>query len=137
MNKKLQNLLHKSLEGALSNAEQQELAHALQTSEELRTEKARLEKIRTLVQKEAVRSFKPFFSARVMNRLRQEKISQDFWGWLIWSFRLVGAAAALIVVLLLANNVYNTKSISLNSLLGLPQPSLEEVWKIDVLEENS
>ncbi len=139
MNERLLELLYRSFDDELTKEEQRELVEALSFWPELREEKKRITEMRQMIASEAVRSFKPFFSNRVMRRLKEKTTTgEDFFESLLWAFRRIALAGALALLLLIANNVLTERSASLNSLLRMPQLSLEDVWQLDnpVLEEN-
>lgn len=130
----LLDLLYRSFDTELSDEEQRRLDAALGASPELRHEKKQLAQIRELFATEGGSSFKPFFAARVLNRLRtQQERRGDFLDSLRWSFRLVGAVAALVLVILLANNAISGGGFSPGTLLSLPQPTLQEALEINYL----
>jgi hypothetical protein len=136
MNQKMLDLLHRSFDQALTDAEQAELDARLADSPELRNQQQRLIDIRNLLQDGAADSFKPFFAARLMNKLKDVRTKQeDFFGSLVWSCRLIGLTGALTVVALFAYNSIEEKSISLDALLGLPAITLEDTWQLDILGE--
>ncbi|MFQ5650207.1 MAG: hypothetical protein ACE5IY_09730 [bacterium] len=138
MNERTLLLLYRSVDEELSRTEQEELLNALASSPELREEQKRLHQMRRLVQSQAVRSFKPFFSARVVHHIQAASQEvEDFWAALVWSFRLVAVSAGTLLVMLLANNLLEAKSLSIDSILALPQPTLEQTWALDTLEEGS
>ncbi len=131
-------LLYRSFDHELSGKEQKILQDALAASSELAAEKARIEAVRNMVAQAPGQKFKPFFSARVMRGIAEmENRGEDFLANLVASFRLIFVAGAAAVVMLVAANAFSGKSLSLDSLLGLPQASLEETWELGdfVLEE--
>lgn len=139
MNERLLDLLYRSFDDDLTKEEQMELSKALSLSPQLREEKKRITEIRQMIQHEAVRSFKPFFSVRVMLRLRKKTLGQeDFFRALVWAFRRVALAGVVAILLLIANSIWVEKSRSLDTVLGLPQLSLEDVTELEspVLEED-
>ncbi|RMF56566.1 MAG: hypothetical protein D6743_20090, partial [Calditrichaeota bacterium] len=69
MKERLLNLLIRSFDEELTEAERRELQNALAADAELREQKRQLQEVRHLVRESAVRSFKPFFAARVMRRV--------------------------------------------------------------------
>lgn len=134
MNKELLALLHRSFDGELSAQEQERLQKALEADPELRLEQRNFLEIEKLVSDKAERSFKPFFSARVMAKIKAgERKQQDFIASLLWSFRLVGAVALLAVLLLSAGNIVQGGSFSLNDVFAMPQSSIEETFELDLL----
>jgi anti-sigma factor RsiW len=136
MTERLLDLLYRSFDDELPKEEQRELAQALISSPDLREEKKRVEEMRQMIEEEAVRSFKPFFSARVMRRLRKKTVGQeDFLGALVWAFRRVALAGILAILLIIADSIFVEKNRSLDSVLGMPQVTLEEAWQLDFTVE--
>jgi hypothetical protein len=134
MNKRLKELLYRSFEQELSNAELSELEKGLSSSTELAEEKKRIAAMRHMLEATKARSFKPFFSSKVINRIKAaEQEREGFLGSLVWSFRLVTIVGAVTIVLLFAYNALDQKSLSLDSLLAMPQIELQETWELDIL----
>ena len=127
-------LLYRSFDSELTQEEEKALKKALQSSPALRAEKKQLTALRQLVSAGAQRSFKPFFTARVVRRIHTAgKQQNDFTETLLWAFRMVGAIAAVGVAVLLANNAITGKGLSPEALLALPQLTIEETLRIDIL----
>lgn len=138
MNERILDLLYRSFDDELTKEEQRELAEALSSSLELREEKKRITEMRQRIADEAIRSFKPFFSARVLQRLKEETVAgEDFFESIVWAFRRIALAGAAALLLLIATNVLTERTVSLDSLLGMPQLTLEDTWQLEnpVLEE--
>lgn len=136
MNKRIVELLYRSFDSKLTEAEQSELARALAESPELRREKVQIEETREFLRDGAERSFRPFFSARVLNRIKSERRQADFGASLLWAFRRVALAGAFALLLLIANNIFQSSSVSVDALLGLPQLTIEDTWQLqNPLEE--
>lgn len=138
MNHKILELLYRSFDAMLSKEEETLLSQALSSSAELREEKKIIEATRRVVSEEAERSFKPFFSARVMWRINTESLTQDdFFDSLVWIFRRIALAGGLAVFLLFANSLLSERHLSLDSLMGMPQITLEDSYELDnpIVEE--
>jgi hypothetical protein len=134
MNEKAQNLLYRSFDSGLTAAERQELEYALSESQALRDEKKQILEMRELIKESAEHSFQPFFSVRVLNRLRSEKgFGTDFFASLAWSFRTVAVVAGIIIVLLFAHNSFVRDGVSIDSLLGIPKLQLEDTWQVEII----
>ncbi len=131
------NLLLRSFDGDLSQNERAELETALQNSPELREEKKSLEAVRGMIASGAVRKFKPFFAARLMQRIQSETAQrEDFFESLIWMFRRIALAGALTVILLFASALLTGRAPSLSTLFGMPQVTIEDTLQLDTqLEE--
>jgi len=125
-------LLYRSFDARLSEAEQQRLEDALKADPELRDERQRVLEVRRLLQEHAPQRFSPFFAARVLHRIReQRRQSEDFLGALQWAFRRLAVAGVLALLLLIANQVFVHKQRSLSSIFGPPQPTLEETLALN------
>ncbi|MFQ6114042.1 MAG: hypothetical protein ACE5NG_08115 [bacterium] len=137
MNERILELLYRSFGETLSKEEQAELEEALVASNELQEEKRCISDMRQIIADSAERKFKPFFSTRVMRRIKAEAIEQeDFWRDLVWAFRRLALAGAIAIILLLANSVLLQKNNSLDSVLGMPQLTLEDTWQMsNIVEE--
>ncbi|MFQ5605765.1 MAG: hypothetical protein ACE5HS_21050 [bacterium] len=139
MNKPMLELLYRSLDGHLSKEEQTMLEQALSASPELRKEKDQILAMRQTLSEGAARTFKPFFSARVMQKVRSEaKPAEEFVHSLLWAFRRIALGGAVAIALLLAINLFVEKNQNLDALLGVPQPTLEDTWQLEnvIPEEN-
>lgn len=131
------NLLIRSFDSDLSKNERTELENALQNSLELREEKKRLETVRGMVARNSARSFKPFFAARVMQRINAATNQQeDFFESLSWMFRRVVLAGALTVILLFASALLTGRASSISTLFGMPQVTIEDTLQLDAQLED-
>ncbi len=141
MNKRSLDLLYRSFDAQLSEDEKAELASALASSESLRREEEAALAMRDAVRTSAVRSFKPFFSSRVLNRMKAlEKPNdpmEELWKALVTMFRPVAVAGALTLVAILAFNLASAERWTLDTMLGVSEPGIEEVWTLTVLEESN
>ena len=134
MDHKLLDLLYRSFDDQLTPEEQSQLEDALANSTTLQKEKERIAAMRKTVSESAVESFEPFFAERVMRQIHTEK-GEDFFASLLWAFRRIALAGAIAAILLLANNLSRGDDISLDSVLLMPQLTLEETWELDDLAE--
>jgi hypothetical protein len=132
MDEKILKLLYRSLDASLTDAEQAELQQALTQSDELRAEKKRIVALRKQLQRGAVRTFRPFFAERIVSRLerakRQNLRQYDFFDSMVYVFRRVLVAAAVIVILLVSYNIIENNGLSMNKLLGFQEVTPEDVW---------
>lgn len=141
MNKKILKLLYKSFDADLSEKEKSLLENALNTSELLREEKLKIEKMRKTVSDSVEKSFSPFFAERVMQKIEEPKSNlndtiDEYFNSLVLSFRRVALAGSVVVLVLLINNFITGGGISLDTALSLQQVSIEDVWSInDLLSE--
>jgi anti-sigma factor RsiW len=140
MDQKILDLLYRSFDGQLLPEEQQRLEEALASSKQLRDEKERIVALRKTISGNAAQSFEPFFAERVMQRITAEmeqklETVEDFFNSLLWSFRRVALAGAIAVLLLFANNLLRADDLSLDSLLAMPQLTIEDTWAINDLIE--
>ena len=132
MNKRMLDLMVKSLDGELTAVERSDLNAALAESAELREELARLVAVRRAVAASGRTSFGPFFAERVMHRIRTEGRAtgeESLLGALFGVFRPVALAAAAVVVGLVIYNSAKTDSVSVAGALGVPQVTLEEIME--------
>ncbi len=136
MNEEMLNLLIRSFDENLSEVERTSLDKALAGSPELREEKKQLSDMRQMIGETAERKFKPFFSARVMRRIEESQSGQeDFFGSLVWAFRVFAMVGAAAILLFFALNSKLANDLSIDSILGLPQLSIEDTWQLENLSE--
>ncbi len=131
MKEEILELLGRSFDSSLSDAEQQQLDEALAESAELRAEKSRLETLRNAVSSSAATSFDPFFADRVMQRLREEQAEGSeeslIADSLIVLFRRVAAVAAVLTLCVMSYNLFSSEHMSLAAAMGIPQESISDV----------
>lgn len=131
MNKKALKLLQRSFDENLSEVERQSLEQALQTSSELRAEKARISTWRKSVLKSAANSFQPFFAAKVMQRIASlkevQKLESIFFESLFAAFRPAFLTAAILFLTLLSYNVGKSDNFSIAGAFAEPEVTLEQV----------
>ena len=136
MNEEMLNLLIRSFDENLSEVERTSLDKALAGSPELRQEKKQLSDMRQMIGETAERKFKPFFSARVMRRIEESQSEQeDFFGSLVWAFRVFAMVGTAAILLFFALNSKLANDLSIDSILGLPQLSIEDTWQLENLAE--
>ena len=112
-------LLYRSFDQTLSHDEEKTLRDALAASPELGLEKARIEEMRALVSQNRRSAFKPFFTARVIQRIDAlENPAVNFLAHLFSSFRLVTLTGAAAVALLIAINVASATAADQNDSIG-------------------
>lgn len=141
MDQEILELLYRSFDDELTEADQERLMHALEASEELRKEKAEISAMRGTVAKSNAASFDAGFADRVMQQIQPQKAAQtingdDFFGSLQWAFRRIAIAGAVAAGLLLAANLYQAQEMSLDSALAMPELSLEDTWVLSDLAES-
>ena len=128
MKGKVLELLYHSFDEKLTTEDQATLDRALSQFEELRTEKERLEKMRSLVQSSGEEGFHPFFAEKVVSRIRARKHEGDiFFNALVGLFRPVIIGAAILFFGLISYNIIKSGEFSLESAFGEPQVTLEQV----------
>jgi hypothetical protein len=127
MNKKMLELLYRSFDDALTQAEQLQLDDALTKSTELQEERDRIVHMRAMISDGSVPSFHPFFAEKVMRRIREAERSQEsFFDSLIEVFRPVAIAATIFFIVLLSYNLLKSDKISLASAFAEPEIRLEQ-----------
>ncbi|MFH1686539.1 MAG: hypothetical protein ABIE70_03350 [bacterium] len=125
-------LLYRSFDDELRDAERRDLARALEESDELRTELEQIKQMRTRLAQSAPDSFGPFFAERVMNRLTATGVrrnGEDFAESLLRMFRPVALVGAAAVVLLLIFNLYTGDDFSLPTALGVADAEIYSLWE--------
>ena len=129
--KKMLNLINKEFDGQLTPKEKNILEKSLAESEVLRNEREEIFKIRRRVFESGQAEFGPGFEDQVMQKIMESPAYINgvdaFIDSLITSFRKIAFTSALIVLALMIYNVSITGKISLESALGIPQVSVEDV----------
>ena len=109
MDKKTLKLLYRSLDEELNREEKENLEKAIKESAELRIEKERLLAQRQAIAESRGLFFKPFFTERVMDRIKaldQKKNGfESFYDTLLLMFRRFAILGAAILLLLLIYNL--------------------------------
>lgn len=132
-------LLARSREEKLSDAEEKRLKQLLETYPELRAEQKQLRETEKLVAQAAPGSFAPFFDTRVMSRVeRRREEGRAFAESLVFFFRRL----ALVVLLLVAGVVtYNTttappsaKDSFVERVTGIPSATLEDAYSLNLYD---
>jgi hypothetical protein len=129
--RKVLNLLFRSLDGDLKDKDRKKLDEALEKSEELRKEKERALERRRTVTDSADRSFGPFFAERVMNRI--DRLGQKTNGWeafyesFMAAFRKVAIVSAAVLVLLISYNVIKSDIVPEDELFYMADTTIEEI----------
>ncbi len=139
MEKRMLELLYRSLDGELSPDERKDLDAALAGSPGLRREREDLIAMRGVVTDGAVRSFGPFFAERVMSTIRsareKEAAGARFFDSLLYAFRRVALAAAAIAAFLLIYNINQGGSVSVAAAFGAENTGgIEQVLNAPVNE---
>jgi len=132
MNDKQLQLLIRSFDAKLSKEEQDLLHQALKSSPELRSEQKRIIDMRKRLTDSGAYQFKPFFSARVMQKIKSSQSpEEEFANSLSWAFRMFATAGAVAIILLFSINSKLGKETSLNSIFNIPTITLENTWQLD------
>jgi anti-sigma factor RsiW len=133
MNDKILELLYRSFDADLTHEEQMALDEALAASEQLRAEKRRIEAMRQSISSSAVDTFKPFFATRVMQQVAESaeprEVSEGLFRGLVYAFRRVALAGAMIIAAFIIYNVAASDQVSFTTVLGAPEISIEEVFE--------
>lgn len=130
MNKKLYDLVFRSMDSTLSRDEQNQLSQALQSSDELQHLHNELRSLRDAASMKSPVSFSPFFVDRVLARLEQE--AESLTDRFIKVFRPIAYGALVLAVLLTSYNLFRTNSVSIESALGIKTPTLEQKLSLEV-----
>jgi len=135
MNKRMMSLLARSLDGDLTAEERGALDAALAGSAELRREKERLVALRAAVASSRKDSFGPFFQAKVMERVRHDRLDaggETFLGALARAFRPVAVAGAVAVAVLVVSNLAKSDDISVPAAFGISRAASQVIMESPV-----
>ena len=103
MNESDRTEMMRALAGELSADEEQAFQQSLATSAALRTEWAALQQVEGLLQQHRAQSFRPFFAARVVQRVA-EGDEESLADALLWLFRPLAPVALVLAVILAMSN---------------------------------
>ena len=130
MNKKILELLYCSFDDELTQNEKELLEKALSKSEKLRQEKNNIAAMRATISKGTSQSFHPFFTEKVMRRIHEEEKVQDtFFESLVYMFRPVAIAAAILIAALISYNLIRSDQLSVASAFAEPEITLEQAYE--------
>ncbi len=129
MDTNLYNLLLRSFDAPLAEAERRDLDNALEASEEFRATRQEIINLRAELQSAGHQSFKPFFAERVLERLRDPQ--QSLADYFVAVFRGVAIGAVALVLICSAYNISRANAFTLESALGIHQPTLEQVFALE------
>jgi anti-sigma factor RsiW len=131
MDKKLKDLLYRSLDSKLNSDEKQTLEQALSQSEELRQEKEMITSLREDIRRSKATSFNARFADRVMNEinlLNQVSENDQFFESLFVFFRPIAIAAIVLIIAIAGYNINSTGRFSLEGALGIPEVTVDDVY---------
>ena len=103
MNESDRTEMMRALAGELSTDEEQAFQQSWATSAALRTEWAALQQVEGLLQQHRAQSFRPFFAARVVQRVA-EGDEESLADALLWLFRPLAPVALVLAVILAMSN---------------------------------
>ncbi len=136
MDEEILTLLYRSFDDTLTPNERERLEAAMAVSAELRAERERIVAMRATVSRSGGQ-FKPFFSARVMQRLGLETAHngalESFFASLLFVFRRVALVGTIVAALMLAYNLHVGGSLSFSAALGEPEITIEEILESPVV----
>ena len=131
MDKKLKDLLYRSLDSELNSEEKQTLEKALSQSAELRQEKEMITSLREDIWRCKTTSFNARFADRVMNEislLNQHSENEQFFESLFVFFRPIAIAAVILIMAIAGYNINSTGRFSLEGALGIPEVTVNDVY---------
>jgi len=127
MNSQILELLFRSYDGELTREEQQKLDQALAKSKELTEEKERIAQMRKAISDSSSQGFHPFFAEKVMRRIREAESAQEtFWDSLVYVFRSVAIATAILLITLISFNLIKSGNVSVASAFAESKITLEQ-----------
>ena len=137
------NLLLKSLDEHLTEAEELQLQEALAASEELQKEKEKLLKMRTMLSnQQAAYDFKPFFADKVMEKINAEKAPTskaktnqseiDFISALLLSFQRLAVPSFALICVMLVYVYLTADTLSVQAIMGISDVSPEDLMLLNI-----
>ena len=132
----VRDLLLRSFDFKLTSEEQRLLKEGLNRYPRLNSDMKKVISIRTALQRKEKTGYKPGFSDRVLDRLRNIQTDNDlYFTYLIRFFRQIALVGSVLIMLFAVNNLIRGQDVSLDSLLALPQISLENTLASGLIVE--
>jgi hypothetical protein len=133
MNSLWYDLLLRSFDSTLTPTEQQQLDHALLESHDIQMARKEILRMRNALSSSAELSFTPGFAGQVMRRIaaRQQSAVYRF----ETVFRPIAVAALLLVALICTYNAARANTLTVDSLLGIQKPTLEQTLGLEATLE--
>jgi len=131
MDEKFLELLYRSFDSELKPDEQEKLEKALNNSEELKSQKEEILKMRASLKQNESQSFGYMFADKVMNKIsKAEKKSTDelFFDSIIYVFRPMAIAATFLLVFLVSYNMLSDNGNLFNESQEIQDITLAEVF---------
>ena len=96
----------------------------------MRKERERIAAMRALISNSASQSFHSFFAEKVMQRVREEgSVQETFFESLVYIFRPIAIATAILAVALISYNLIRSGQISLASAFAEPEITIEQAFE--------
>ncbi len=133
LDEKILELLYRSFDDDLSEKEQDLLEKALEDSEELRLERAKIIEQRQAISGSAAPSFKPYFVEKVMQRidsLSDKNGLEKFYETFKAMFRRFAIAGAVILIALVIYNLRIGENISSEEIFYASDVTIEEIREL-------
>lgn len=137
-NKKIRKLLYRSFDSGLKENEKELLEKAMENSEQFREEKEKIIRLRQAVADSTVKSFKPFFAERVMNRIisaenKKEDSLEGFYRSLKPVFRRLAIVGSVIMLVLILYNLKIGDALSSEEAFYASEATIEEILQVPLL----
>jgi hypothetical protein len=133
LDEKILELLYRSFDDDLSQKERDCLKKALEDSEELRLERAKIIEQRQAISGSAAPSFKPYFVEKVMQRidsLSDKNGLEKFYETFKVMFRRFAIAGAVILIALVIYNLRIGENISSEEIFYASDVTIEEILEL-------
>lgn len=136
MDRKILKLLYRSLDLTLKEKDQRRLDRALEESVELRQHQADLLAMRQVIADGAVRSFRPQFVERAMNRIQSGGDSAAYEDVLFGAYRTVFRRAAVaglvLIVALVSYNIANKDLLPQDAIFYVSDLTMGKILQVPV-----
>ena len=124
-----EDLFIKSLDATLTQREESELKQSMLGNIGLATELSRYEQIRDTITRKQAATFGPYFAQKVITRIQQMRVEID--RQIAFFFKKYQLAALGVLIALLALNAVFSDKLSVSSLLGIDDNTVEETITYD------
>ena len=123
-------LFLRSLDSEVGEAEGKKLAQQMEHDNKLQLESGKYIKIREMLQRNETDSFGPFFAERVIHQIKIMKQEIDYQ--IFFFFKKYQLVVAGVVVALLILNIFQSDQLTLKSILGFEDETVEDIITTDL-----
>ncbi|MBL7856635.1 MAG: hypothetical protein JNM57_03025 [Cyclobacteriaceae bacterium] len=119
-----------SLDSRLPEGDLVKLELTLQQNSTLKSKAQQYLQLREMLMQKETDSFGPFFAERILHQIKQRTQEIDYL--ILFFFKKYQLVIIGIVIALLAANIFTAEELTLKSILGMGEQTIEDIISIDV-----